>query len=76
MLNLVKEKESKRLSADQLVASGGWDDCETLIATPVIAGDKIFGMLTLDAPKVGDLLEVELAAMRLYAQLLAAGLAS
>jgi hypothetical protein len=56
----------------------GWPtdrDYKTYIAVTVETGPWIFGMLTLDSLKAGDLAEGDVRQMRLLASLLASGLA-
>ena len=62
-------------------APPGWDggrerDYRTFISVSVFADLTPYGMLTLDALEVGDLMEDDLLTMRLLAKLLAAALAT
>ena len=59
----------------------GWDtsktrDYKTFISVSVVAGDKVFGMLTLDSMAPGDLTDDDLRLLRLLAGALAVALAS
>ncbi len=83
MLDMIDDRGSKFVPDVEADKPPGWDDkgwkgerdYKTFIAATVAAGDRVFGMLTLDAPLPGDLSDEDHAAVRLFAQMLAAGLA-
>lgn len=57
----------------------GWPgprDYETYIQAPVYNGDKLFGLLCVDAPKAGELEERDIRLIELLAQMLGCALAT
>lgn len=55
----------------------GWDSArarsyKTFISAPAIAGDKGYGMLTMDAPNAGELKQADASLLQLLATLIAA----
>jgi len=80
MLVLLESNQTKFVLDAEKEKIEGWSpttaEYRTFIAVPVIAGLDKFGLLTLDAPEPGDLQEDDELQMRLFAQLLATGLAA
>ena len=80
MLALLEGNQTKFVLDAEKEKIEGWSpttaEYRTFIAVPVIAGLDKFGLLTLDAPEPGDLREDDELQMRLFAQLLATGLAA
>lgn len=74
---LVNSLDSMIVRDVQEVHQLGWTDLSeyrTFIAVTVCAGEQPLGLLTLDSLRAGDLSEEDLDLVRLFAQLLAAGL--
>ncbi|MFI5876459.1 GAF domain-containing protein [Streptomyces sp. NPDC051445] len=76
LLNLVRSKDLvfvEDVSTNPLVtpASSGY---KTVIAVSVTAGDQILGLLTVDAPSIGDLTDVHVELVRVLANLLGSGI--
>ena len=75
---LVDSLDSMLITDVQQVHLLGWTDIaeyQTFVAVTVCAGETPLGLLTLDSLHAGDLTAQDLDLMRLFAQLLAAGLA-
>ncbi|MER7926975.1 GAF domain-containing protein [Streptomyces sp. NPDC096057] len=76
LLNLVRSKDLvfvEDISSNPLVtpASSGY---KTVIAVSVTAGDEVLGLLTVDAPAIGDLTDVHVQLVRVLANLLGSGI--
>nr|WP_255426848.1 GAF domain-containing protein [Pseudonocardia sp. C8] len=74
---LVDSLDSMIVTDVQAIHLLGWTDIaeyRTFIAVTVAAGERPLGLLTLDSLHPGDLSDEDLDLVRLFAQLLAAGL--
>lgn len=78
-LRLVAEKETKfipNVDEDRVPAYIRENaDYKTIITSPVLAGDKVIGLLTVDSVEPGDLREIDRLEVSLFALALGCGLA-
>lgn len=78
-LNLAQERKTRFVRDVDSEHVPGWlpegADYKTFICTPILAGDQIVGLFTIDAPAAGDLTEDDKLEAELFAHLLACGLA-
>lgn len=68
--------DSAEVSATLGAYYGTRNSYQTFISAPIIGGQTAHGMLTLDAPRVGDLLESDKHLVAIFANMLAVSFAS
>lgn len=77
-LRLLEQREDLFCRDATAEAPPGWDpadhDYRTFIVVPVATVDRAFGIITIDSLRVGDLDETDVAAVRVFARLLAVAL--
>jgi GAF domain-containing protein len=79
-LQLLRQREDVFCHDARARPPSGWQpgghDYRTFIAVPVATEEREFGVLTIDGLNVGDLTEADVAAVRVFARLLAIALAA
>jgi hypothetical protein len=80
VMDIIAARDARLVENVDEADLGGWSsgasEYKTFICAAVFAGRRVFGILTVDSLRPGDLTEDDLDMARLFAQLLAIGLAA
>ena len=79
-MDIINNRDARLVEDVDTAGLPGWtpgaSEYRTFICAAVFAGRRVFGILTVDSLHPGDLSEDDLDMARLFAQLLATGLAA
>jgi GAF domain-containing protein len=80
VMDIIRTRDARLVEDVDRAGLPGWSpgasEYKTFICAAVYAGDRVFGILTVDSLHAGDLTDDDLDLARLFAQLLATGLAA
>ena len=79
-MDIIDTRDARLVENVDRSGLAGWtpgaSEYKTFICAAVFAGERVFGILTVDSLRVGDLTDDDLDLARIFAQLLGTGLAA